>query len=327
MRCNNGKKVASLCPLPIILLTRTQSPSSSAQADAALLWVFVVISMLLASASLGLTVIRTNKSNKRIKKLESSPGQKLSIDHIEAIVIRKTKTWVEELVNIRKKVESSNLEKRALNLEFNELNKRLNDLITQAQSKLPMALDPYAPSSNKVATDDSISTLLVDKVQLDKPAIPEPITSDQEMSVSNDQSVISEESRPDVNSRLIYFASAIEMGNSNLIREQSDSELNITKESEDALVRREAGHKTQLEEVNGGGSYHRLEEGDRSWLFPTPLTLKTIARNQPSKGLFRYEVQPILTPRIEKPTAIKPVSGNRWEVLEMGTIAVPMQDL
>jgi hypothetical protein len=124
------------------------------------------------------------------------------------------------------------------------------------------------------------------------------------------------------NSLLDDFSRAIETGNSGFIRSNKKSELNITKDSAHSLVSREFGHKTQLEEVNEGGSYYRVLEGGRNWLFPSTLTLKTIVKDQPSKGLFRYEIESGSVPHIKQPAEIRFVTDNCWEVIEMGAIIV-----
>lgn len=316
------KRLASLLVILIIFLTTDQFRTLRMQPNAGWLWGEIAIYLLLGSASIGLTMIRTKKSNKRIERLESIVDNKLAA-YIESIVAQKTKVWAEEIFDLRAKLESSAQEKRALDLKLDRLNKKLADLTSQSQSQLPVASDPYTLSMKKAAINDQSLPSLIGHLQLSESIRSEPMLSGQEITMVRDQMVISGEVQSSVISKIDNFTSAIELNNGSVIRDQSDSELNIVKESEDALVRREPGHKTQLEDVNGGGSYYRLSEGDRSWLFPTPLTFKMIVRNQPSKGLFRYEVNSASIPRIKQPAEIKRISINRWEVTELGTIIVP----
>jgi hypothetical protein len=124
-------------------------------------------------------------------------------------------------------------------------------------------------------------------------------------------------------SKLTSLARAIEANDTALIRELAESELNITRESDDALARRVVGHKTQLEDVSGGGSYYRLTDGNETRLFPTSQSLKLFAKTQRSLGTFNYQLEPNAQAEIKHPALIAQAPSGRWEVLEMGVIVVP----
>lgn len=124
-------------------------------------------------------------------------------------------------------------------------------------------------------------------------------------------------------SKLTSLARAIEANDTALIRELAESELNITRESDDALARRVVGHKTQLEDVSGGGSYYRLTDGNETRLFPTSQSLKLFAKTQRSLGTFNYQPEPNAQAEIKHPALIAQAPSGRWEVLEMGVIVVP----
>lgn len=308
--------------LPILFLATIQPQASSQQSHAGWLWGGIVISLLLGIASIGLTVIRTKMINKRMKRIDLLINEQFS-NQIDSTINERVHGWKKEIDDFKIKIESGDLEKRILAFEVEKLKKQLSDLASHPQSQLSVTPLPFSPSLNQSATDAPISASLISHPQSVEPIRPQVPERVQETLAVHDQAVIDWKTQRTVSSKLEDFASAIELDNRNIIREQSDSELNITKESEDALVRRELGHRTQLEEVSGGGSYYRLSEGGRSWLFPTPLTLKMIARNRPSKGLFQYESDSTLMPRIKKPAEIQSISDKHWQVVEMGTIIIP----
>lgn len=318
MRFPRNKKLASLSPLPIILVATAQSQQLASD----WLWRGIVICLLLSGASLGLTLSRTRNSTKRSKKQEPNASRDWSA-YVGSDINTKIMDLEKQIFNLKSKITLNDQNAQVLDLKIKTLDKKILDIIIQSKQQFPASNSKYSPSLNKVTQDSSALPPLINRSASVEPVKPSPVPSNQQIPASHAELVIGGEAPSAVSSKLEEFSSAIEMNNGSAVRELSDAELNITKESEDALVRRELGHMTQLEEVNGGGSYYRLVDANRSWLFPTPLTLKTIAKNQPSKGLFRYEVEPISTPHIKQPAEIRPVSGNRWEVLEMGIIAVP----
>lgn len=124
-------------------------------------------------------------------------------------------------------------------------------------------------------------------------------------------------------SKASMFSSAIETGDFSKIRDIAESELNITRESDDALTRRLPSHKTQLEDVSGGGSYYRISERNQTLLYPTSQSLKLFAKNQRVLGTFNYEPQAVSRPMIKKPAIIIRLIDGNWEVHEMGVIVIP----
>ena len=115
--------------------------------------------------------------------------------------------------------------------------------------------------------------------------------------------------------------SALNSGDRQQLREAATAELNITSGSENAIA---TGRSitTELEVVQGGGSYWLVILQGQAWLFPTERTLKGFAAAQPSKGLFHYEQQTIAKPQLLEPAALEG-SGNRWSVKSMGCIGTP----
>lgn len=312
------KKVASLYPLPIILLQAAPSP----QLGSGLLWGGIVICLLLSSASIGLHLIKPGKTKKRRGSQESSVNKALA-DYINLAITQRTMILEQDILSLKEKVKSSSQAMHSLDLRIDTLSKRLSDITCKLHQELPVSTSQYTPSLDRLSQEDPILLSLTDQTKIAERISTSSDQRSQVIPVSGAELISGGMTQDNVPSKLEEFALAIELNKSLVIRNQSDAELNITNDSEDALVRREPGHMTQLEEVNGGGSYYRLTDGDHSWLFPTPLTLRTIARNQPSKGLFRYENEPISVPRIKQPAEIRPTSERRWQVLEMGTITVP----
>jgi hypothetical protein len=105
------------------------------------------------------------------------------------------------------------------------------------------------------------------------------------------------------------------------IRNTTRTQLNITNDSESAYAIGKLV-QTELEEVNGGGSYLLLELDSQLLLYPTDQTLRGFGQVQPTKGIFSYQKQPIATPQVLTPALVELV-GSNWRVKQLGTIAVP----
>lgn len=118
------------------------------------------------------------------------------------------------------------------------------------------------------------------------------------------------------------YQTAVQNNDRGALRRISSIELNITIESEEKLARRSLAHNTQLKIVQGGGSYLLVRSDKRSWLFPTMQTLEGFKSNQPQKGIFTFERQPVSTAELKQPAEIKEV-GDLWEVANQGVVNIP----
>lgn len=118
------------------------------------------------------------------------------------------------------------------------------------------------------------------------------------------------------------FQEAFYRGDRSALRRMTSEEMNITQDSEYALVRRTASATTQLQVVKGGGSYLLIRQQDRFWLIPTFKTLNSFMTSQPAKGIFAYERQPVSGAELRRPAEVRDLGGV-WEVVSMGVVAVP----
>lgn len=119
------------------------------------------------------------------------------------------------------------------------------------------------------------------------------------------------------------FNDALSRNDRSLIRAATDAELNITTESEEALVRGTAIGTTQLNEVAGGGSYLLVRHRGRAWLVPTFQTFSAFTSLRPAKGIFEYSERPVSIATLIKPAELEQ-TGENWEVVNMGLVAVPL---
>ena len=103
------------------------------------------------------------------------------------------------------------------------------------------------------------------------------------------------------------------------LRKMQYRELNISGDSEDALIRGNSLMATRLVAVNGGGSYMIVNSEGRFWLFPTALTLDSFSGAQPQKGIFSYETGFLTRPSVKKPAEVKE-EGDSWVVTALGVI-------
>jgi len=117
------------------------------------------------------------------------------------------------------------------------------------------------------------------------------------------------------------LTAAINRGDRQSLKGDIRAQLNITRESDSAILMSKVGN-TQLEVVTAGGSYFMVSIGDDNWLYPTELTLRGYAAEQPSKGIFNYTRQQISQPQVIMPARLSQ-NGAVWSIVEMGNIAVP----
>ena len=99
------------------------------------------------------------------------------------------------------------------------------------------------------------------------------------------------------------------------------SELNITQDSEDDLLKN-GSSPTQFEVVKAGGSYYLIQSDQSHWLVPSFQILSHLKTNKPKKGIFNYSPASIARAELRRPAEVRAV-GDVWEVVRLGVIAVP----
>lgn len=118
------------------------------------------------------------------------------------------------------------------------------------------------------------------------------------------------------------YKAAVQRRDRQALRRIASAELNITIQSEETMARRSLGATTQLQTVQGGGSYLLVRGGAKNWLFPTLQTMEGFNANQPQKGIFTFERQPIAVAELKLPAELEEVDGL-WEVVKQGVVIVP----
>jgi hypothetical protein len=119
------------------------------------------------------------------------------------------------------------------------------------------------------------------------------------------------------------YLSALHRYDRSALRRMVQEELNITQDSEDALIRGTSTLSTKLLCVSGGGSYLLIPHAERHWLFPTAQTLASFSTNQPQKGIFDYERLSLSAADLRKPAEVQEIAGGIWEVISKGIVMVP----
>lgn len=161
-----------------------------------------------------------------------------------------------------------------------------------------------------------------DLSSLDQPLSQAALTQQIFYNAEAAQQITAQPSPPPSPAQLLsVLTEAINRGDRQVIRAQTRAQLNITSASENNISTGTLTN-TQLEEVPGGGSYWLASIGGEDWLYPTNQTLKGYAQLQPSKGIFSYSKQAISTPQVLLPARLA-ASGSGWEIVEMGSIAIP----
>ena len=116
------------------------------------------------------------------------------------------------------------------------------------------------------------------------------------------------------------WIAALNHGQRESLRGHASVQLNITKESEDA-IQMGRSDATCLEDVSAGGSYLRVSCGEEHWLLPTERTLASFRTYQPSKGLFTYEPMISGDPKVLRACRLEE-NGKGWRVVAPGVIRV-----
>jgi hypothetical protein len=119
-----------------------------------------------------------------------------------------------------------------------------------------------------------------------------------------------------------FFHDAFYRNDRSALRTLNPQELIITEDTENNLVRRIANTVTQLQIVNGGGSYFLIDKGGSHWLLPTFQTLIGFTSSQPAKGIFSFHPESVSRAELRYPAEIKEV-GGLWQVINMGVVAIP----
>ncbi len=118
------------------------------------------------------------------------------------------------------------------------------------------------------------------------------------------------------------YQKAFSRGDRSTLRNMTSEQLNITQNSEDALMR-SSSLPTQLEAVKNGGSYLLLHRDGKQWLVPEFQILTSFTTNQLAKGIFTYERNYVSVAELRRPAEVRE-AGGLWEVVSMGVIAVPV---
>ena len=116
------------------------------------------------------------------------------------------------------------------------------------------------------------------------------------------------------------WISALNAGQRDNLRGHAAAQLNITKDSEDA-IQMGRSDATCLEEVAAGGSYLQVSCGLEHWLLPTERTLASFRSFQPIKGLFTYQTMASGEPQVLQACRLESTSRG-WRVVAPGVIRV-----
>ena len=116
------------------------------------------------------------------------------------------------------------------------------------------------------------------------------------------------------------WISALNAGQRDNLRGHAAAQLNITKDSEDA-IQMGRSDATCLEEVAAGGSYLQVSCGPEHWLLPTERTLASFRSFQPIKGLFTYQTMASGEPQVLQACRLESTSRG-WRVVAPGVIRV-----
>ena len=170
--------------------------------------------------------------------------------------------------------------------------------------EMPLTISPTASARLEKALAESatLDERLVTPLEAPlKPDVPSPPAPPQPPSIND-------------------WIAALNHGQRESLRGHVSIQLNITKESEDA-IQMGRSDATCLEDVTAGGSYLRVSCGQEHWLLPTERTLASFRSYQPSKGLFTYETMISGDPQVLRACRLEE-NGKGWRVVAPGVIRV-----
>jgi hypothetical protein len=170
--------------------------------------------------------------------------------------------------------------------------------------------------------EDKQATILASVNSLRVQQMPEPQSyAVAAPSLSSKPLVASQHCEPTPAQKQAELTAAVNRGDRQAVKSETRAQLNITHASENAISMGRL-NDTQLEEVSAGGSYWAASVAGEIWLYPTEQTLKGYSQSQRPTGIFNYSRQPIPTAQVVAPARLT-LSGTLWQVVEMGSIAVP----
>lgn len=194
--------------------------------------------------------------------------------------------------------------------------RRLSKQISECSDQLNRLLMDYQQLDNKQAAIlGTINSLRVQqKAGPQSYATPAP-------SLISTPLVASHPSAPSPAQKQAELTAAVNRGDRQVVKSETRAQLNITHASENAISMGRL-NEIQLEEVSAGGSYWVASFAGETWLYPTEQTLKGYSQYQRPTGIFNYSRQPIPSALVVSPARLT-LSGTLWQVVEMGSIAVP----
>ena len=194
--------------------------------------------------------------------------------------------------------------------------KQLKRRCSEYSKEINRLLEDYQPLKNRQAEIlDAINELRIQqKPEPQSYAIPAPGLISTPLAAS-------QPSAPSSAQKQAELTAAVNRGDRQVIKSEARLQLNITHASENAISMGRL-NETQLEEVSAGGSYWAASFAGETWLYPTEQTLKGYSQSQRPTGIFNYSRQPISSAQVVSPASLR-FSGNFWQVVEMGSIAVP----
>lgn len=214
--------------------------------------------------------------------------------------------------------QNDELSERIENLEVDHGGqiRELYKQISKSSAQLNRLLMDYQQLENKqAAVLDAINSLRVQQK-------PEPQSySTPALSLISTPLVACHPSAPSPAQKQAELTAAVNRGDRQVVKAETRAQLNITHASENAISMGRL-NETQLEEVSAGGSYWAASFAGETWLYPTEQTLKGYSQTQRPTGIFQYIRQSIPSAQVVSPARLT-LSGGLWQVVEMGSIAVP----
>lgn len=284
---------------------------------------FVLVNLLINIYSLYFLLeckknIRNGKSRHRLEG-RSSPDAGTS----------QTKRYFDETIeNLRNESAANAPTIYELKIKINDMEKTLVEQKNQLQSlqdslsasretenphKRPICKAEYYSPSNSEADYFPLHSTLESK--------PVSLNSEASLGVQSMPSYAKKAGFDCANDLVDEFIRIYSINNRSELRRLAPLQLNITLNSEEALMR-STNAPTQLEVVQTGGSYLLIQQDTKNWLVPDFQTLSSFTTNQLKKGIFTYIHEPISEAVLRRPAEVKDI-GGLWEVVTMGVIAIP----
>ena len=278
--------------------------------------IFDIVLFLMSFAGIALGILGLNKA-KHVDAISKNQRQKINekLNGYES----KLNTFNSNLVSLNKTLSEQSKYQQAIDSRVDQMGRKYAGLSTVSEYQSLNQLRSTPSSIGKVSLNQQADLLRTNSDPNREPGSSINLFSESQLHPNANPFDSTPIKTPAQKQE--ELTAAVNRNDRPAIRNAIRTQLNITSNSESAYAIGKLV-QTELEAVNGGGSYLLMELENKLLLYPTDQTLRGFGQAQPTKGVFTYVNQPIGAPQVLTPALLELI-GKNWRVKQLGTIAVP----